>query len=69
MHIETKIAPKEWWYPYAPGDQAPPSERALSALDQQHVAPLAVEAAVAQVEPHLAPAAARAPARRWPRSR
>jgi betaine-aldehyde dehydrogenase len=25
VHIETKIAPKEWWYPYAPGDQAPPS--------------------------------------------
>ena len=20
VHIETKIAPKEWWYPYAPGD-------------------------------------------------
>jgi betaine-aldehyde dehydrogenase len=25
VHIETKIAPKEWWYPYAPGDAAPPS--------------------------------------------
>ena len=25
VHIETKIAPKEWWYPYAPGDDAPPS--------------------------------------------
>jgi acyl-CoA reductase-like NAD-dependent aldehyde dehydrogenase len=25
VHIETKIAPKEWWYPYGPGDQAPPS--------------------------------------------
>jgi hypothetical protein len=25
VHIETKIAPKEWWYPYAPGDNAPPS--------------------------------------------
>jgi acyl-CoA reductase-like NAD-dependent aldehyde dehydrogenase len=25
VHIETKIAPKEWWYPYAPGQQAPPS--------------------------------------------
>jgi acyl-CoA reductase-like NAD-dependent aldehyde dehydrogenase len=25
VHIETKIAPKEWWYPYAPGDTAPPS--------------------------------------------
>jgi acyl-CoA reductase-like NAD-dependent aldehyde dehydrogenase len=25
VHIETKIAPKEWWYPYAPGDSAPPS--------------------------------------------
>jgi betaine-aldehyde dehydrogenase len=25
VHIETKIAPKEWWYPYAPGDHAPPS--------------------------------------------
>jgi acyl-CoA reductase-like NAD-dependent aldehyde dehydrogenase len=24
VHIETKIAPKEWWYPYAPGDAAPP---------------------------------------------
>jgi acyl-CoA reductase-like NAD-dependent aldehyde dehydrogenase len=23
VHIETKIAPKEWWYPYAPGDDAP----------------------------------------------
>ena len=25
VHIETKIAPKEWWYPYAPGQAAPPS--------------------------------------------
>ncbi len=25
VHIETKIAPKEWWYPYAPGDTPPPS--------------------------------------------
>jgi acyl-CoA reductase-like NAD-dependent aldehyde dehydrogenase len=25
VHIETKIAPKEWWYPYGPGDHAPPS--------------------------------------------
>ena len=25
VHIETKIAPKEWWYPYAPGDTSPPS--------------------------------------------
>jgi acyl-CoA reductase-like NAD-dependent aldehyde dehydrogenase len=25
VHIETKIAPKEWWYPYAPSDAAPPS--------------------------------------------
>ena len=25
VHIETRIAPKEWWYPYAPGDSAPPS--------------------------------------------
>jgi acyl-CoA reductase-like NAD-dependent aldehyde dehydrogenase len=25
VHIETKIAPKEWWYPYGPGHQAPPS--------------------------------------------
>ena len=25
VHIETKIAPKGWWYPYGPGDQAPPS--------------------------------------------
>jgi acyl-CoA reductase-like NAD-dependent aldehyde dehydrogenase len=25
VHIETKIAPKEWWYPYAPSDHAPPS--------------------------------------------
>jgi acyl-CoA reductase-like NAD-dependent aldehyde dehydrogenase len=25
VHIETNIAPKEWWYPYAPGDAAPPS--------------------------------------------
>jgi acyl-CoA reductase-like NAD-dependent aldehyde dehydrogenase len=25
VHIETKIAPKEWWYPYAPADAAPPS--------------------------------------------
>src|ERR671915_2151839 len=25
VHIETKIAPKEWWYPYAPSDDAPPS--------------------------------------------
>jgi acyl-CoA reductase-like NAD-dependent aldehyde dehydrogenase len=25
VHIETKIAPKEWWYPYGPGDDAPPS--------------------------------------------
>ena len=23
VHIETKIAPKEWWYPYAPGADAP----------------------------------------------
>ncbi len=25
VHIETKIAPKEWWYPYAPGHSGPPS--------------------------------------------
>jgi acyl-CoA reductase-like NAD-dependent aldehyde dehydrogenase len=25
VHIETKIAPKEWWYPYGAGDAAPPS--------------------------------------------
>src|SRR5829696_6330428 len=25
VHIETKIAPKEWWYPYGAGDPAPPS--------------------------------------------
>jgi acyl-CoA reductase-like NAD-dependent aldehyde dehydrogenase len=25
VHIETKIAPKEWWYPYAPGQSGPPS--------------------------------------------
>jgi acyl-CoA reductase-like NAD-dependent aldehyde dehydrogenase len=25
VHIETKIAPKEWWYPYGRGDSAPPS--------------------------------------------
>jgi acyl-CoA reductase-like NAD-dependent aldehyde dehydrogenase len=25
VHIETRIAPKEWWYPYGPGDAAPPS--------------------------------------------
>ncbi|HZG48195.1 MAG TPA: aldehyde dehydrogenase family protein [Thermoleophilaceae bacterium] len=25
VHIETKIAPKEWWYPYGPGDSAPPA--------------------------------------------
>jgi acyl-CoA reductase-like NAD-dependent aldehyde dehydrogenase len=25
VHIETKIAPKEWWYPYAPGREGPPS--------------------------------------------
>src|ERR687896_163646 len=25
VHIETKIAPKDWWYPYAPSDAAPPS--------------------------------------------
>src|ERR671916_214632 len=25
VHMETKIAPKEWWYPYGPGDSAPPS--------------------------------------------
>jgi acyl-CoA reductase-like NAD-dependent aldehyde dehydrogenase len=25
VHIETKIAPKEWWYPYAPSDAAPVS--------------------------------------------
>jgi acyl-CoA reductase-like NAD-dependent aldehyde dehydrogenase len=25
VHIETKIAPKEWWYPYGPGDSGPPS--------------------------------------------
>ncbi len=25
VHIETKIAPKEWWYPYGAGDQPPPS--------------------------------------------
>jgi len=25
VHIETKIAPKEWWYPYGAGDAASPS--------------------------------------------
>jgi acyl-CoA reductase-like NAD-dependent aldehyde dehydrogenase len=25
VHIETKIAPKEWWYPYGAGHTAPPS--------------------------------------------
>ena len=25
VHIETKIAPKEWWYPYGAADAAPPS--------------------------------------------
>jgi betaine-aldehyde dehydrogenase len=25
VHMETKIAPKEWWYPYGRGDRAPPS--------------------------------------------
>ena len=25
VHIETKIAPKDWWYPYAAGDARPPS--------------------------------------------
>jgi betaine-aldehyde dehydrogenase len=25
VHMETKIAPKDWWYPYGPGDSAPPS--------------------------------------------
>jgi len=25
VHIETKIAPKEWWYPYGTADSAPPS--------------------------------------------
>jgi acyl-CoA reductase-like NAD-dependent aldehyde dehydrogenase len=25
VHIETKIAAKEWWYPYGAGDKAPPS--------------------------------------------
>ena len=25
VHIETKIAPKEWWYPYGAGDASPPS--------------------------------------------
>jgi acyl-CoA reductase-like NAD-dependent aldehyde dehydrogenase len=25
VHIETKIAAKEWWYPYGPGHQGPPS--------------------------------------------
>ena len=24
VHIETKIAPKEWWYPYGPGGESPP---------------------------------------------
>ncbi|HZO60704.1 MAG TPA: aldehyde dehydrogenase family protein [Solirubrobacterales bacterium] len=24
VHIETEIAPKEWWYPYAGGDDVPP---------------------------------------------
>ena len=23
VHIETEIEPKDWWYPYAPGDDAP----------------------------------------------
>jgi acyl-CoA reductase-like NAD-dependent aldehyde dehydrogenase len=23
VHIETEIAPKEWWYPYGPGDSGP----------------------------------------------
>ena len=25
VHIETKIAPKDWWYPYGPADSSPPS--------------------------------------------
>ena len=25
VHMETLIAPKDWWYPYGPGDAAPPS--------------------------------------------
>ena len=25
VHIETKIAPKEWWYPYGPDHSGPPS--------------------------------------------
>ena len=25
VHIETKIAPKEWWYPYGPAHSGPPS--------------------------------------------
>ena len=24
VHIETEIEAKDWWYPYAPGDDAPP---------------------------------------------
>jgi betaine-aldehyde dehydrogenase len=24
VHVETEIAPKEWWYPYGEGDDAPP---------------------------------------------
>jgi hypothetical protein len=25
VHIETKIAPKDWWYPYGACDARPPS--------------------------------------------
>ena len=56
VHIETKIAPKEWWYPYAPGQSGPPVRGAAG--------PESRPALRARVSPPPAPAPAR---RRCPR--
>ena len=39
VHIETEIAPKEWWYPYGGGDAAAP--RRLSWVDRRARSPAA----------------------------
>ena len=65
VHIETRIGPKEWWYPYGGGGRRTRPRRAQRQhprplrqqdLDHDHVPPLAVEAAVAMVRSHLPPA-------------
>ena len=57
VHIETKIAPKEWWYPYAAGPprcpRAPDARPRAVGSDQgargrRKLAPAAVELGVAQ---------------------